>query len=175
MSAQPARDPYGRPYIAPPAAAPVPTARARPLGLATRMVLTVAGAAGLIIGGFMNWIHGMNGVDLSARAFYQRTFVHDGNFVTTAGFAMIVLGLLALVGLAPRSGWLTRLCGALAMVGFALFAIQVSRAHMTFPGSIDAGAWVCLAGGVVALIGGFFGTRMVVTAPAGTYPAAVAQ
>ena len=67
------------------------------------MVLTVAGAAGLIMGGFMNWIHGMNGVDLSARAFYQRTFVHDGYFVTTAGFAMIVLWLLALVGLEQPS------------------------------------------------------------------------
>jgi hypothetical protein len=173
MSAQPARDPYGRPYVAPQPVAPAPIARTRPLGLVARILLTVAGAAGLIIGGFMNWIHGMNGVDLSARAFYQRTFVHDGNFVTTAGFAMIVLGLLAVVGLAPRSGWLTRLCGALGIVGFTLFAIQVSRAHMTFPGSIDAGAWVCLAGGVVALIGGFLGTRMVLTAPAATGPTVV--
>jgi len=173
MSAQPARDPYGRPYVAPQPAAPAPIARTRPFGLVARILLTVAGAAGLIIGGFMNWIHGMNGVDLSARAFYQRTFVHDGNFVTTAGFAMIVLGLLAVVGLAPRSGWLTRLCGALGIVGFTLFAIQVSRAHMTFPGSIDAGAWVCLAGGVVALIGGFLGTRMVLTAPAATGPTVV--
>ena len=173
MSAQSARDPYGRPYVAPQAAAPAPMARTRPLGLATRFLLTIAGAAGLIIGGFMNWIHGMNGVDMSTRAFYQRTFVHDGNFVTTAGFAMIVLGLLALVGLAPRSGWLTRLCGALGIVGFALFAIQVSRAHMTFPGSIDAGAWVCLAGSAVALIGGFFGTRVLVATPAMTGPVAV--
>ncbi len=173
MSAQPAQDPYGRPYVAPQPAAPYPMARTRPMGRATRFLLTLAGAAGLIIGGFMNWIHGMNGVDLSARAFYQRTFAHDGNFVTTAGFAMIVLGLLALVGLAPRSGWLTRLCGALGIVGFALFAIQVSRAHMAFPGSIDAGAWVCLAGGVVGLIGGFFGTRMVVAGPVG--PTAVVE
>src|SRR5438309_6450718 len=82
-----------------------------------------------------------------------------------AGFAMVVLGLVALLGLAPRSGWLTRFAGALGIIGFALFAIQVSRAHMTFPGSIDAGAWVSLAGGIVALLGGFFGSRVVVTEP----------
>ena len=36
------------------------------------------------------------------------------------------------------------------------------------PGSIDMGAWIALAGSIVALIGGFFGTRAVVAAPAVT-------
>src|SRR5437764_2371574 len=104
MSAQQAPDPYGRPTVVRPAVAPAPVAPApRPAGLATRIILTVLGAAGLIAGGFLDWIRGMSGVDLSARAFYQRTFVHDGNLVTTVGFAMIVLGLVALLGLAPRS------------------------------------------------------------------------
>src|SRR5439155_11483172 len=101
---------------------------------------------------FVNWTNGMNGVDMSDRAFYQTSFVHDGNFLTTVGFAMIVLGLVAILGLAPRSGWLTRLVGALGIVGFVLFVIQLSRSHAPVPGSIDAGAWVCLAGGVVVLI-----------------------
>ena len=116
----------------------------------------------------MNWTNGLNGVELSYRAFYQTSFVHDGNFVTTVGFAMIVLGLVALVGLAPRSGWLTRLAGALGIVGFVLFVIQLSRAHASMPGSIDMGAWIALAGSIVALTGGFFGTRAVVAAPAVT-------
>src|SRR5438132_968055 len=163
MSAQPA-DPYGRPYATRPAVAPAPTATTRPYGLFTRILLTLAGAAGLIIGGFMNWTGGFAGTDMSGRAFYQSTFVHDETFVTTVGFVMIVLGLLAIVGLAPRSGWLTRLVGALGIAGFVLFAIQLSRAHVSMPGSIQAGAWVALAGAIVALIGGFFGTRAVVTA-----------
>ena len=165
MSAQPV-DPYGRPY-ARPTVAPAPATGTRPIGVLARVLLTLIGAAGMIIGGFLNWTQGMNGVDLSYRAFYQTTFVHDGNFVTTVGFAMIALGLVALIGLAPRGGWLTRLAGALGIVGCVLFAIQLSRAHASMPGSIDLGAWIALAGSVVALIGGFFGTRRVVVAPAG--------
>src|SRR5438552_13282355 len=99
MSAQPSGDPYGRPYVRP-AFAPAPVAATRPLGLLTRILLTIAGAAGLIIGGFMNWTHGMAGVDMSDRAVYQTAFVHSGNFVTTVGFATIALGLLAILGLA---------------------------------------------------------------------------
>jgi len=167
MSAQPA-DPYGRPYARPTVAPAAQTTGTRPVGLLARVLLTLLGAAGMIIGGFMNWTHGMNGVDLSYRAFYQTRFVNDTNFVTTVGFVMIVLGLVALVGLAPRSGWLTRLAGALGIVGFVLFVIQLTRAHASMPGSIDLGAWIALAGAVVALIGGFFGTRTVVVAAPGT-------
>ena len=173
MSAQPA-DPYGRPY-APPAAVLTPTVGTRPFGLIVRVLLTLVGAAGMIIGAFMSWIHGLNGVDLSDRAFYQTTFVRDGNFVATVGFAMIVLGLVALVGLAPRSGWLTRLAGALGVVAFVLFAIELGRGHMGMPGSIGAGAWIALAGSVVALIGGFFGTRRVVTTGPVTTTTTVAE
>jgi hypothetical protein len=163
MSAQPV-DPYGRTTVTRPAVAPAPVARVRPYGLFIRVLLTIAGAAGMIVGGFLDWTRGMAGVDLSDRAFYRTVFVHDGNFVTTAGFAVIVLGLVAIVGLAPRGGWLTRLAGALAIVGFVLFAIQLSRSHAPMPGAIGAGAWVALAGGAVALIGGFFGARVVAVA-----------
>jgi hypothetical protein len=129
----------------------------------------------MIIGGFLNWTNGMNGVDMSYRAFYQTSFVHDGNFITTVGFAMIALGLVAVVGLAPRSGWLTRLAGALGIVGFVLFVIQLVRADASMPGSIDMGAWIALAGSIVALIGGFFGTRAVVVAPAAATTTTVAE
>jgi hypothetical protein len=85
-------------------------------------------------------------------------------FVRTVGFVAIALGLLAVVGLAFRSGWLTRIAGALGIVQFVLFAITVSRAPgLTFPGSVGVGAWLALAGGVIALAGGFLGTRTVTT------------
>ena len=79
MSAQPARDPYGRPYAPPQAVGPAPVARTHPIGLAVRFLLTLAGAAGLIVGGLMNWTHGLAGTSLSVRAFYQTAFVHDEN------------------------------------------------------------------------------------------------
>jgi peptidoglycan/LPS O-acetylase OafA/YrhL len=70
---------------------------------------------------------------------------------------MILLGIVALVGLAPRSGWLTRLAGVLGIAGFVLVMVQMFRASGDqTPGP---GAWLCLAGGIAALIGGFLGTR----------------
>ena len=137
-------------------------------GMVARILFTGLGAAGLIVGGFLNWIQNIDGVSLDDRAFYQKTFMSTGVFVRTVGFAMIVLGLLALLGLAPRSGWLTRLAGALGIIGFVLVTIEMFRA--TGDQTLQAGAWLCLAGGIVALIGGFFGARRVVTttAPPGT-------
>jgi len=138
------------------------------VGLIVRILLTLVGAAGLIIGSFMDWLQGTTGVDMDIRAFWQTTFdKQSSTFVETVGFAMIVLGLLAIVGLAPRSGWLTRFAGALGIVGFVLFLIQVYRADQTVA-DVQAGAWIALAGGVVALIGGFFGTRVAVVTPTGT-------
>ena len=58
------------------------------------------------------------------------------------------------MGLAARSGWLTRLAGALGIAGFVLFAIEIYRANMS-ASNIGAGAWVALAGSVVTLIAGF--------------------
>jgi hypothetical protein len=137
-------------------------------GLGVRMLLTLVGAAGLIVGAFLDWIEGAAGVDLDIRAFWQTTFDTDtSTFVETVGFAMIVLGLLAIVGMAPRSGWLTRFAGALAIAGFVLFLIEVYRADQTVA-DVQAGAWLALVGGVVALIGGFFGTRAAAVTPAGT-------
>jgi hypothetical protein len=137
-------------------------------GLAVRVILTLAGAAGLIVGGFLQWIQDIKGVDLDIRAFWQTNFnSQTSTFVETAGFAMIVVGLLAIIGLAPRSGWLTRFAGALGIAGFVLFLIEVYRADQTVA-DVQAGAWLALAGGVVALIGGFFGTRPAVVVPTGT-------
>jgi hypothetical protein len=162
-----------RPARRPVAAAPVaaqPVARRRSSnvgGLMARIVLTCLGAAGLIVGAFLNWIQNIDGVRLDDKAFYQQTFLSTGTFVRTVGFVMIVLGLLALLGLSPRSGWLTRFAGALGVIGFVLVVIEMFR--VAGDQTLQSGAWLCLAGGIVALIGGFFGTRRVVaTAPATT-------
>lgn len=132
-------------------------------GLVGRVVLSLAGAAGLVVGAFLDWWHTTAGTSLSSHAFYQVTFGTTGNFVSTAGFVSIVLGLAALVGLASASGWLTRLAGALGIAAVVLYGIQVYRADTSLS-AVTAGAWVALAGGVVALIGGFMGRPTVVAA-----------
>ena len=141
--------------------------------LAVRLVLSLLGAAGMIVGAFLVWVRtaSVKGVDISDRAFIQTNANMHTTFVKSVGFAFIVLGLLAIVGLAPRSGWLTSFAGALGIAGLVVFGIQLQRAAGTsFPSSVGIGAWLALAGGVVGLIGGFFGTR----ARAVAYPAAPA-
>jgi hypothetical protein len=136
--------------------------------IAARTVLTVLGAAGLIVGAFLSFVQDIAGTRLSWSIFYKATFSQTDAFFRTVGVVMIALGLVALVGLAMHSGWLTRLAGVLGIIGVVLVGIGVYRA----PGgqTIDAGAWICLAGAVLALIGGFFGVPrgVVVTVPEAT-------
>ena len=134
--------------------------RTRPgyAGLALRIALTLLGAAALVVSAFATWIQGELGVDLTVRSLWMTRFNTSATFVATVGFVAIVLGLLAIVGLAPRTGTLTRLVGALSIAMFVLFLIQVYRADRTLS-DLNWAPWLVLAGGVVALIGGFLGTR----------------
>jgi hypothetical protein len=142
-------------------------------GMAVRVLLTLVGAAGLIVGAFLDWIRTTSGVNLDITSLWESGFDQESEtFVATIGFVAIILGLLAILGLAPRSGWLTRIAGALGIVLFVLFAIQVYRTDLTVQ-DIEVGAWIALAGGVVALIGGFFGTRQAVVTR--TTPAVVEE
>lgn len=173
----PAAPVSARPAVAPAAAAapvaPVtPAARTAPApvvpragagSLAGRILLTLAGAAGLIVGAFLDYVRvpvSVVGTDLSAKVLWTTTGRTTKSFVLSVGFMMIVLGLLAVIGLAFRSGWLTRLAAVLAIAGFVLFAIMLQRSPATtLPDSIGIGAWLGLTGAIVALIGGFLGTR----------------
>jgi hypothetical protein len=140
-------------------------------GLAARMVITLIGAGAMIIGAFLDWTGGTAGTDLDVRAFWATDPGTTDTFLSTVGFVMIVLGLLALVGLAARTGWLTRVAGALGMAAVVLFAIQLFRTSGNDDiQAVQAGAWIALAGSLVALIGGFLGTRTVTStyAPAST-------
>lgn len=135
-------------------------------GIGSRILLTLLGAAGLVIGGFLKWTTDIGGTKLGVRAFWTTAFRSTEVFVETAGFAMIVLGLVAVIGLALDSGWLTRLAGALAIVGLILLGIEVYRsaANETF----QLGTWIVLVGAVLTLIAGFVGSPAPVPPDAAT-------
>src|SRR5437588_2680669 len=128
----------------------------RPSGtLFVRVLLTAAGAAGLIAGAFLKWLNDVKGIDGSYRVYFANNPAPSVSFWKSAGAVMIVLGLIAILGLAARTGWLTRLAGALGLVAFILFAVNVyRRSNFTFT-DFKVGIWVCLAGALLALIGGF--------------------
>lgn len=120
-----------------------------------RLILTFAGAAGMIFGAFLEWVRGHDGVNLAFRAYYRPVFPNSV-FLMSAGAVMILLGLIALVGLAGWEGWLSRIGGALGVVAFVLVLISMGRAGgMDLPDDIGVGLWWCLAGSIVVLIGGF--------------------
>jgi hypothetical protein len=131
-------------------------------GIGARIGLTLLGAAGMIIGAFLEWTRGFDGIDLDVRALWTTTFRSTDTFVSSIGFVMIVIGLVAILGLAFGSGWLTRLAGAAGIAAFVLVAIQLYRS--AGDDYFDLGAWLALGGAVVALVAGFFGpVRSVVT------------
>lgn len=145
------------------------TTTARASGTAVRIVLTFIGAAAMIVGVFMAWTGSRAGADLSWKAFISTSFDASHTFLTSVGAVFIALALLGLLGLAASSGWLTRLAGALGIVGFALVAVEIYRAHnqTLLSDGLGIGAWVALIGSLVLLIAGFFGTPTVsVASPA---------
>jgi hypothetical protein len=126
-----------------------------------RLVLTILGAAAMIVGSFLQWVlnsgnGSLVGTDLPLRSFYRPVFTPGSSFVTSPGAVMILLGLIALLGMAGWGGWLTRIAGALGIIALVLVVIEMNRAGLSLPNDIGPGMWVALAGSVVALVGGFF-------------------
>lgn len=152
-------------------------------GLSARIVLTLVGAGAMILGAFLSWfnfpgdipagveIPGAAGIEWNWSILYSTDDPFGAGFFSSIGFVAIVLGLLAVVGMALRTGWLTRLAGALAIVVVVLYAITLYRVppEEAGPGccglgEIGIGAWVVAAGGLVVLIAGFLGSRRVISA-----------
>jgi hypothetical protein len=145
----------GRPV----AVAPASTTRTRPSygGLAARIVLTLLGAAGLIVGSFMNVVDNTAGTNVPVQSLWT-TDLSGSAFITSLGFAMIVVALVAIVGMALRTGALTSLAGAVGVAATILFLVSVNRADGNLNG-VDAGTWMWGIGALLCLIGGFFGAR----------------
>ena len=135
--------------------------RPRITGAGQAMLFTMVGATGLIIAGFLEWIRpdGMLGSEIGYRAFWSTDFATGVGFFRSAGAVAVAIGLLAVLGLASRAGWITRLAGALGIIGFATFTITMHRAGMDVPTALGGGLYFMLGGGIMAMFGGFFATR----------------
>jgi hypothetical protein len=132
--------------------------------LAVRVILSVGAAVLLLLGSFLEWTDGTDGSALSIQALWE-TDPGTAGFFASAGLVTAICGALIILGLAFKGGWLTRFAGAAALVTFTLVVIQQGRAgNLDTLADVGLGLWMVLAGGVLALIGGFFPTtRTVVT------------
>ncbi|MHB8510658.1 MAG: hypothetical protein ACYDCC_00600 [Actinomycetota bacterium] len=138
-----------------------------PLGsMASRMLLTLIGAAAIIIGGLLTWVRpsDVRGDAISFRAFATPGMVmlHHTNFWTSAGFIMILCGAVAIFGLVLASGWITRTAGTFGLIGSALFLISMHRANESILNGTGPGLWLALGGSVVTVVGGLFSLRPMV-------------
>lgn len=130
------------------------TSQVRATGVTSRVLLTVLGAAGLIVGAFLDWTRNVQGTHVSWRAVYQDTFGTTDAIVQSVGGASILLGLIAVLGLADASGWLIRLAGALGIIGSVLVIIQIQSSS---DHSMQVGLWFALAGSVLCVLAGLSG------------------
>jgi hypothetical protein len=140
-------------------------------GVAARVIFALLGAAGLIVGAFLPWFSfdtgvappgiGLEGVEVKYNVFYSTDNPFGASFIESAGLIAIVIGVLALLGLVFRTGWLTTLAGVLGIVAFALVLITLYRVEGQDFGiqTVGLGLWLVLAGGILSVIGGFFGAR----------------
>jgi hypothetical protein len=137
-----------------------PTAPATSIG--ARLILTLVGAAAMIVGVFLDWLGGpaagtQNGLDAPVEVFWSADVTGDVNFLTSAGFVVIVLGLLVILGAAMSTGWLSRLGAVLGIIAVVLFTITLYRVEGAElgVGDLGLGLWVILVGSILALVGGF--------------------
>jgi hypothetical protein len=155
-TAAPAAAPAAAPVATTPAAVEVGPSGG---GVATRMILTILGAAGMIFGAFLPLAFDLAGTETPFRLLFSTEGGDAAGIASSAGAVLIVLGLLALVGLAFRTGWLTRLAGALGLVTLVLLVITMMRGDFGDIGTFQIGFWISALGSLLALIGGFFGSR----------------
>ena len=124
--------------------------------IGTRIALTLVGAAGLIVGAFMDWTRSIQGTKLDVQAFWTTNFHTTQTFVENVGIRDDRAR--------PRGGG-----RAGDGHGLAYQARGCDRGGRVRPvrdrglslvrstTSIGVGAWLALAGGIVTLFAGFFG------------------
>jgi hypothetical protein len=136
--------------------------------LAVRVILSIGAAVLLLLGSFLEWTNGTDGSALAIQGYWE-TDAGTAAFLSSAGIVTAICGAVIILGLAFRGGWLTRFAGAVALVAFTLVVIQLGRAgSLDSLESVGIGLWLVLAGGVLALIGGFFPTTRTVAAETAT-------
>jgi hypothetical protein len=125
-------------------------------GVIARLILGLIGAGGMIVGPLLDWADGVRGTEIEFRAFFSTEAGGQAGFVASAGFTLLVLGVIALIGLAFKSGWLTSLAAGLGILACVLLVITVYRAGAGL-GDLGIGFWVAAIGSVLALVASMFG------------------
>ncbi len=126
-----------------------------------RVLLTLLGALLMFVGANGDWFPGVDGTDLTYESYVESVFdtetppppeTVDSIFVSV-GLVPIVFAVFAVLGLASRTGLLTRLAAGFALLVMVVFAFTVANAGL----SLESGVFVVILGTVLALVGGICG------------------
>jgi hypothetical protein len=140
-----------------------PTTVTSPARVVLRLALVAIGAAGLLVGAFLEWVNGIDGIDLSNRVFVRADITTTTRFVESSGFVALAIALVAVLGLALVSGWIIRLAGIAGIIAFILSLISMARVQEpSLPQGIGVGLWMLLAGSIVIVLAGFVPTTRTV-------------
>lgn len=126
-------------------------------GIAVRASLVVLGAAAMIASPFLQWAGdpqiSVTGTELGMDVFWSAEPTLDPGFFASAGLAAVVIGLIALIGLAPGARAFSVLGGALGVAAAVLVAVSAIRGGLGFE-NLRVGLYLLFLGGLMALIGG---------------------
>jgi hypothetical protein len=140
---------------------PAPAARPTARPLLPGLIAGVVGGALMILGAFLDWIGAgdSKGIEAPIKVYWSPNVGGAAdNFLVSAGFIVIVLGLLVILGAALGRGGLARTGAVLGIVAVVLFTITLYRADGNV-GDLGIGVWLILVGSIVALVAGFLAPR----------------
>ena len=127
-----------------------------------RSTVTALGALALIAGSFLEWIDIGIGVDITRTGFDLELPVYFNwdevsladSFFTSAATVTIVLGALALMGVAGSRWVLARVAGILGVAAAVLLWLSLANTN-----DMLLGYWIVAAGAVLVTVGGFLPSR----------------
>jgi hypothetical protein len=128
--------------------------------------LAALGGGGIIAGSFLTWVkrrgtHPSTGVNhTSVSEAVRWSYQHTGSFWTSVGVALLILGVLVIVAALTGSRTLAVLSSLLALgvtgTWLGLVATQLWQLKSLPWSGLREGAWLSLAGGILALLSAFF-------------------
>lgn len=127
-------------------------------GAAWRLGLSLVSGMALIASAFTPWGFNHRAYHIGIDALVTAKATTRASFFTSLGLVVLILGLMALLGLIPRRGWLTTAAG----VGGLIVAVEFVLTHLIdadFPrNQLDFGLYVLLLS-TLAIPAAFVGTR----------------
>lgn len=124
---------------------------------AFRILLVVLGAGAMIAAPFLPWVGegdlSLTGTEIGVKVFWSASPDFEPGFFASAGLVVLIVGLIALIGVAPGARAFGMLGGMLGVVAAVLVAVSAIRGGLDF-GNLRLGLYLVFVGGLVALVGG---------------------